>query len=413
MIKRTRQERVAHQVLIDRPGCVSSLSNCPDDQTLAAGHVAGSKDFFGTGSLVGVGFDVSHSVELDAKLLEHADPFGTHEAHREQYDVRRIGLRGACNVDELHPSIDLLRLDMGGLKGDDMAVFTEESLCVDRVLSCPPFLMRGGDSEDVRPLRPRVDRGAAFRRSGNDFKLMNALTTMPMNSAQAIRAGVAAADDDDVLILGSILILNIIEYVHSWDIVKFASVAAIALGVSSSATIFRVTRINLKSTGIVFASLLALGTMAAGLAFPLIFAVTAAGIPEPVFPRHLARVTANDARAISWLRHHVGSGESVYRDQPASAPYSQHGGLPGPWFDSMTESRGYSQDRLDERRRFLRNPPDDPDRFLAEHINWLVLAPSDERLNEYVDRWIGEDRAKVVNRVGRLRIVHLIGKAGR
>ena len=62
--------RRAHEEFVDRPGGVAAFGDGPDDQALAARHVAGGEDLGDAGPLVGVGLDVAHRVELDAELLE-------------------------------------------------------------------------------------------------------------------------------------------------------------------------------------------------------------------------------------------------------------------------------------------------------------------------------------------------------
>src|SRR5262249_20758793 len=54
---------------------------------------------------------------------------------------------------------------------------------------------------NLRPLRPGVVRGAAHGRPRHDLQLQDAPAAVPQGRADAVRACVAAADDDDVLIL--------------------------------------------------------------------------------------------------------------------------------------------------------------------------------------------------------------------
>ena len=56
---------------------------------------------------------------------------------------------------------------------------------------------------NLGPLRPRIVGGAVERRLGEDLELDQALAAVAHRGADAVGAGVAAADDDDVLVLGA------------------------------------------------------------------------------------------------------------------------------------------------------------------------------------------------------------------
>ncbi len=148
---------------------------------------------------VGVGFDVAHRVEFDAELFEHPFALGAEEAHREQDEVGLKGLLASRDLDELHAAVDRLHLDFDRLQGGDAAVRADEAFGVDRVFALAAFLVRRGDAEDVRPLRPGVGGRPAFGRLGHDLELMDAGASMTVSGAEAVRAGVATADDDHML----------------------------------------------------------------------------------------------------------------------------------------------------------------------------------------------------------------------
>src|SRR6266550_7152109 len=59
--------------------------------------------------------------------------------------------------------------------------------------------MRGRYAKHLRPLRPRVLRGAAVGRTRQHFELTHGRSALPQRRAQAVGAGVAAADDHDLL----------------------------------------------------------------------------------------------------------------------------------------------------------------------------------------------------------------------
>ena len=106
--------------------------------------------------LVRVGLDVFSPVELDAELFEQAVLLGPDEAHRQQDKIRRINPLGARNLHELEPAVVRLHLNLDRLECADAAVLAQEPPGVDRVFANSPLLMRRGDAEDVRPLRPGI-----------------------------------------------------------------------------------------------------------------------------------------------------------------------------------------------------------------------------------------------------------------
>ena len=55
---------------------------------------------------------------------------------------------------------------------------------------------------NLRPFGPRIVLGAFQRRLGQNFHLHEALAAVAHRGADAVRAGVAAADDDDILAVG-------------------------------------------------------------------------------------------------------------------------------------------------------------------------------------------------------------------
>ena len=73
---------------------------------------------------------------------------------------------------------------------------------MDRVFADAPLLVRGAGPEDVRPLRPGVVGLAVLGRLGVDLELVDAPGPLAVDRPQAVGAGVAAADDDDVLVPG-------------------------------------------------------------------------------------------------------------------------------------------------------------------------------------------------------------------
>jgi hypothetical protein len=69
----------------------------------------------------------------------------------------------------------------------------------DAPVAISTLLMRTFGAQLQRPERPRRGGGAVRGRLGHDFELMYTFCALAMAGAQTVCAGVAAADDDDVL----------------------------------------------------------------------------------------------------------------------------------------------------------------------------------------------------------------------
>ena len=82
----------------------------------------------------------------------------------------------------------------------DVAVLVAGELDgVDAPVANAAFFVRALSAQLQRPERPGRGGGALVGRLGHDFELVNALCALAMAGAEAVRAGVAAADDDDAL----------------------------------------------------------------------------------------------------------------------------------------------------------------------------------------------------------------------
>jgi hypothetical protein len=212
-----------------------------------------------------------------------------------------------------------------------------------------------------------------------------------------------------LLLAGSLGVLNLLRYAHSWDLVKFGTVAALALSIATSATVARVFALRPALLGVTLGLLLLVGVTADGLAFPLLFALDAKGIPLAMYPKEPSRPpSSEDLQAIAWLRGRVSADEIVYRKLSAAIAYDHVGGLAVPWYDGLTDTFGFSRQRMERRRRLLVEPSPDPDAYDSERIGWFVLGPGDSLLSRYVDDWTERGRARVEARFGSLRIVRLL-----
>ena len=204
-------------------------------------------------------------------------------------------------------------------------------------------------------------------------------------------------------------LLSPLCYAHSWDLVKFGTVAALALSIATSAMVALVFALRPALLGVTLGLLLPVGVTADGLAFPLLFALDAKGIPLAMYPKEPSRPpSSEDLQAIAWLRGRVSADEIVYRKLSAAIAYDHVGGLAAPGYDGLTDTFGFSRQRMERRRRLLVEPSPDPDAYDSERIGWFVLGPGDSLLSRYVDDWTERGRARLEARFGSLRIVRLL-----
>ena len=95
------------------------------------------------------------------------------------------------------------RADADGVKLLDVAVLVAGELdAVDAPVADAAFFVRAFGAQLQRPERPRRGGGALVGRLGHDLELVHALCALAMAGAEAVGAGVAAADDDDALAVG-------------------------------------------------------------------------------------------------------------------------------------------------------------------------------------------------------------------
>src|SRR4051812_23183060 len=140
--------------------------------------------------------DVAALVERDAELLEPRTLLRSDEAHRQEHEVGSKLAIGA--LDLLETTIH--HFDFVQQQAAHMAVaVVEEAFGVDAEHPITTLLVGGRHAVHEVPLRPRVVLGATVGWARHDLELRHAGRTLTVNRAEAIGAGVAAADDDHPL----------------------------------------------------------------------------------------------------------------------------------------------------------------------------------------------------------------------
>lgn len=211
-----------------------------------------------------------------------------------------------------------------------------------------------------------------------------------------------------LLVIGSLVLINSVEYTHSWDIAKFATVAAFALGIGASVTLSALWDRFGGWAGRTVVAMGVVGCTFASLLFAATFAINVEGIPQTLFHKAPQTLSQDDVRVVSQLRQLVSRGEVVFRNVSATNGYAQWAGLAQPWTDHMVPRFGFSEERIAVRRWLLRELPDDPERWLNQRVRWFVLdAAKDRRLLDIALGWVRAEIAREIEGSGNLRVFAL------
>src|SRR5258706_3199640 len=186
-----------HQKLVDGTGTLTAFTNCPDDEGLAATHITRGEHLryrcrVGLRAL-GVRLDVAARVPFDAEFVEHRLQWGN-EAHREQHEIGRDLELGARHFAWLA----VLPLQPDRLERANLAVLAEKLLSGYRPVAVHALFVRGGRAQYRQPVWPPGIVIQVFR-VPQDFDLRHRFRAVAIRGADAVRAGVASANDHHVL----------------------------------------------------------------------------------------------------------------------------------------------------------------------------------------------------------------------
>lgn len=210
------------------------------------------------------------------------------------------------------------------------------------------------------------------------------------------------------LALGGLLTINTISYTHSWDIAKFAAVAALGLSIGASVTIRDLIYSQRQWLKRALACVALACLVGGGVSFASVFLLNMEGIPPETFHKTPSRYTHAEAQAMSWLRRQASPGEIVFRNSGNVMSFSQYAGLPQVWYDPMLDPFGGAPGDFTEKRDDLvRTMPDDPEDFAVEGVVWFVVDPNGSRVAVVTDEWVSNGEATERARFGSLRIIRL------
>ncbi|EKE17160.1 MAG: hypothetical protein ACD_10C00593G0001 [uncultured bacterium] len=165
-------------------------------------HISGGINFGNVGCIAS--FAISASLGIAAWIFFNPKGFqqaanGVRKAHRQEDEIgRQVELRTG---DFNHFAI--LPFNTNGLQRFYVAIaIINQGLGGHRKISRTAFVMRRRCPQFVRPVRPGQRLVLLLRRHRHQFKLRDRGGAMAIRGADTIGAGIAAADDDNVLALG-------------------------------------------------------------------------------------------------------------------------------------------------------------------------------------------------------------------
>ena len=219
-----------------------------------------------------------------------------------------------------------------------------------------------------------------------------------------------------------LIISNSLIYEYSWDIVKFGTVSFVVLAIGAGIFLYDLARWanTFARRGILVALVVALA--GEGVTYPIIMLATydpAARTPfsAQMITPYLSRkypVDPDDARAVSFLRRHMGPSEIAYRDAATFEPYAVWGGLATgqPWDMYASDRRdndmyGLGKKKFVARKNLAILSENWLDRLAAENVAWVVTGSDDTAINSILECAEGQHRAALVAQYGAIRVYHV------
>ena len=189
-----RQVRLPHQERVDRARAQAALADRPHHQRLAAAHVAGGEHVRPRGLVVGdVGADVAALVEIDARASSAGPRARDAQSPWPAARARRRA-RTRCRAIGLNLSSTCTQCSFCTLPS------MPENFCRQhREVALGAFGLARGRAHLQRPVRPGQALVLMLGRRRHDFELGHGFRALPERGADAVGAGVAAADHDDML----------------------------------------------------------------------------------------------------------------------------------------------------------------------------------------------------------------------
>jgi len=213
------------------------------------------------------------------------------------------------------------------------------------------------------------------------------------------------------------VVYNSLRYGHTDDIFKFATVSFIALAIGAGIFVSDLahwadTPIRKLTRGALIVALLWKGVFfhfyVIWLYDPEARSPISVQMIRPYFSVEYP-VDEHEARAVNFLRAHMGPSELVYRAREKSVPYGIWGGLPtqASVWPSDTEDNdpyGLGITKFAARKNLDTVSEDWLDRMAAQRVTWLVTDADDAEINDILACPEAKSRAVLTTWYGRIRI---------
>jgi hypothetical protein len=219
-----------------------------------------------------------------------------------------------------------------------------------------------------------------------------------------------------------LIMANFAVYEYSWDIVKFGTVSFIALAIGAGICAhYLINWANNFARKAVFVALV-VALAGEGVAYPIIMLSAYDPAARTPFSAQMIRpylsreypVDPDDARAVSFLRTHMGPSEIAYRAAAKFEPYAVWGGLATeqPWDMYAADSRdddmyGLGKKKFTARKNLAKVSENWLDRIAAQNVTWVVTDSDDTAINSILECTQGQRMAALVAQYGEVRVYHL------
>src|SRR5262245_5883352 len=173
--------------------CLAPFANRPHHERLAPAHIARSEDLRARSAVFElVGLDVAAGIEIKAQILHHAPLHGMEEAHGEQDKIRGdVKLRTWHRLE--------LAVETYAFKTLDLAVRAQEAGGRHAEIARGALRLARRSAELERPMRPSQSLVLLLGRLRKNLELRHRDRTLTERGADAVGAGIAAADHHHAL----------------------------------------------------------------------------------------------------------------------------------------------------------------------------------------------------------------------
>jgi hypothetical protein len=223
-----------------------------------------------------------------------------------------------------------------------------------------------------------------------------------------------------MLVALPLVIVNMLRYQYTWDIVKFGTVGFIALAIGAGVVLSELWGWADNMSRKTVCALLIVPLFWEGFLYPLGQLTAYAPESRPRFSVQMIRpyfstmypVDPDNSRAVSFLRAHMGASEIVYRTIEKSEPYAIWGGLPTqasvyPADSGNNDSYGLGEEKFAARVQLAAITENWLDRLTAEHVSWVVTDSDDVEINALLERGENKARVALAKQFGNVRVFRI------